>query len=385
MCRAILALPRPASGVVEIFRASQAILARRVPVDGWCGLTLDPSTLLMTGGVHEHGFSPPIIRRLLEIEYGEDDVLAFAALARAPAPAGVLSAALGGDLARSQRYLDVLRPSGYAHELRAALRVARPTGRAQAPGSLMPPSASVTQSYTWGGLILLRRPTAPDFSAEEAALVEAIAPAIGEAVRTALLLAAASARESPGDRAVVVLDAGNHIVSATPEAERWLGDLSEEGPADPAGVPLTVQALANEARRRAQNAEVASLATQTRARGRSGQWLTLSGTSLRDGGQVVVTIEPGRPLEVASLVLAAYGLTAREGELVHHVLQGFDTEQIAELLGIRPYTVQDHLKKIFDKAGVSSRKELVSRLFFAHYLPRIERGQPVGPDGRFQS
>ncbi len=72
---------------------------------------------------------------------------------------------------------------------------------------------------------------------------------------------------------------------------------------------------------------------QVRARGRSGHWLTVQGTPLGEGGQVAIMMEPSRPLEVASLILEAYGLTQREGELVHCVLQGFDTEQIARGLG----------------------------------------------------
>ena len=45
--------------------------------------------------------------------------------------------------------------------------------------------------------------------------------------------------------------------------------------------------------------------------------------------------------------------------------------------------MQDHLKSIFEKVGVATRGELVARLFFEHYAPRLGGGAPLGSDGWF--
>jgi DNA-binding CsgD family transcriptional regulator len=83
-------------------------------------------------------------------------------------------------------------------------------------------------------------------------------------------------------------------------------------------------------------------------------------------GPVVLTIASAAPHERSSLLLAAHGLTPAQCRVARLVLQGRTTSQIVVELGISAHTVQDHLKAIFDKFGVRSRRELVGAVMQLH-------------------
>jgi DNA-binding NarL/FixJ family response regulator len=82
-------------------------------------------------------------------------------------------------------------------------------------------------------------------------------------------------------------------------------------------------------------------------------------------------LEAARPPEMAPLIADAYGLTARERLVTELVARGLSTNDIAGELHLSAYTVQDHLKSIFEKSGTGSRGDLVARLFIDHYAPRL--------------
>lgn len=110
---------------------------------------------------------------------------------------------------------------------------------------------------------------------------------------------------------------------------------------------------------------------------RAGGWLLLHGWLVDDDlrGRVSVILQPTATPEIAALIAEAHGLSGREREVTRLVLHGLSTREIAGGLGISPCTVQDHLKAIFEKVGVRSRRELVAQLFLRHYAPRLE-GRP---------
>jgi DNA-binding CsgD family transcriptional regulator len=98
---------------------------------------------------------------------------------------------------------------------------------------------------------------------------------------------------------------------------------------------------------------------------------------------VAVIIDEPSPAELASVLMMAYGLTKQEQVLTGLVCRGLSTGEIADRLHITSNTIQDHLKSIFDKTGVSSRRELVALILQEQYLPRAITGQPLGTGGFF--
>jgi DNA-binding CsgD family transcriptional regulator len=77
------------------------------------------------------------------------------------------------------------------------------------------------------------------------------------------------------------------------------------------------------------------------------------------------------PSELAPLVADACGLTERERAVTQLVARGLSTAAIAARLYLSPWTVQDHLKAIFEKAGVATRGELVAHVFFQQGVPEL--------------
>jgi DNA-binding CsgD family transcriptional regulator len=143
-------------------------------------------------------------------------------------------------------------------------------------------------------------------------------------------------------------------------------------------------AVAGQALRTSLDSETPGEIAFSRVLSDSGQWIVLHGASMVSAGprRVAVIVEPAQPARIAPLLMSAYGLTDREQELTRLVLQGDSTAMIAEQLVVSPHTVQQHLKSIFEKTGVRSRRDLVGKVFFAHYEPRLRDNERRTGDGK---
>ena len=345
------------AGVREFSLGAARILARAVPFDGVCVLTLDPATFLPTSEVVENGLPEAATARMTEIELRGQDVNAFGALARSERHAATLSGATGGDLDQSERHRELRGPHGLGDELRAAL---------------------VDDSATWGALTLLRGSDSAPFTAADTILVESASRQLAEGLRRAMLLTELSAERHDHDApaGLVVLAADNSITHTDATAEMWLAELRDGRPGDP--LPPVAAAVASRARSIAGGHAATGAVASARVRTASGTWLLVRGTVLGDdaGAQTAVMLEPARARDLAPLIADAYELTERERAITQLIAQGLPTGAIAERLYISPWTVQDHLKSVFEKVGVSTRGELVARVFFEHRAPPLTAPDP---------
>ena len=342
-------------------------VGRAVPWVAACLATHDPGTHLLTSArkyghlravnSHDHEFGL--------IEYGTVEPTAFMELARAEVPAAGVRLLHEGDVSGSRRMSEFMVPNfGFGDEARMVFR---------------------DGAQAWGGMALFRGPDDHPFAEDDIAFLASLTIPFARGVRTGMLsrLAEASPPTAPSGPAVLIVGADNEIVQMSHGAEARIADLITGAAA---GDPLApVSALVGAARRYSRGETVAP--PRSRVRGTSGMWLVLHASPLTSFGErdgdVVVTIEEARPPEIVALVVAAFDLTARERDVTQLVLQGVDTKEIAATLHVSTYTVQDHLKSVFDKADVRSRRELISRIYFDQYVPRM--GSELSPSGWFSA
>ena len=209
----------------------------------------------------------------------------------------------------------------------------------------------------------------------------AISAVVGSAVR-ARIAAGTAAPALSGAPGLMVFDGAGVLTSANTEATRWLSDIYGQGRddnvswldvlADPSAEDLdsAVPIIPLLARARAVAAGHETGEARLRLRDRSGRWLVLHASCLAGrgaDGSVGVVVEPAKSAEIAPIVIEAYGLSPRERDVLRAIARGSSTPDIAAELFLSAHTVRDYIKSIFEKVGVSSRGELVAKLFAEHY------------------
>lgn len=348
---------RAADGTA-LFAGLSDVLCRLVPFDGSVWFATDPATSLATCPARikiVEGDTGKHCETFWDREFLVQDINLFRDVARSGLPAAALHTATDGHPSRSTRWIEFLRPQGYDDELRVVFR---------------------TGTTVWGIAALFREQGRAPFDVAETRVVAALSGTVAQSLRRHALAPPDSVESRPNAPGMITFSADGSLVSLNDAALAWLDEL----PAGPAGpplwglrVPLEMGALLARTRAVAQGTE--SGATRLRLRSRSGQWLVIHASALRDAAgaviSVAVVIEPARAAEVAPIIVAAYELTPREQQVTELIARGIGTVDIAAELYLSAHTVRDHIKAVFEKVGVGSRGELVAQVFAEHYAPRM--------------
>lgn len=318
-------------------------LKRAVPFDAACFTTVDPDTLLSAGSVTV-GDVEQMHQRLFEHEYvvESEDYNSFQALAASEDPVGTLSHATQGLLERSARYRETLQPTGYVDELRAVIRM---------------------EGKVWGFLILFRSQPNTCFSEAERSFISSIVPTIAGQMRD--LTAAIPAEKSQWKvigTGILVLTEDMEMISYNQEATDYLSLLQSWEEVSEDVLPRPIRAVCSKAFSRREDKTNRDSLAKVCIRIPRGPFITIRASkqmTVQHMTQLAVIIEPAAASELLPLMADSYRLTDREKEILMQLVKGSSTADLAKSLHISAYTVQDHLKSIFMKTGVRSRRELI--------------------------
>ena len=330
-------LSRSSLDCESVQREVIADLQRVIGFDRWCLPHADPDTLLPGVGIGDHDYGPGL-PRALELEYSGGDFAAKHDLARRSRLASSLGEETAGDLARSPRWDEVLRPVGIGDIAAVACRDA---------------------SGCWGWIEAYRDASERPFSDDDLDLLAAAGPPMAVVLRRSIVDVRREGPDPSDPPGVLVLDRELRPVSRTNAASRWIAALPLADLFALWGMlPAVIYPAATLARSGDVTHAHAVLPTA------DGQWVKIEAAPL-DGdreGDIAVTIRAASPGETFAVTCRANALTARETAVVAALVAGVGTREVARALHISDWTVQDHLKSVFAKLDVHSRREAIARL-----------------------
>ncbi|MGC4191455.1 MAG: helix-turn-helix transcriptional regulator [Thermomicrobiales bacterium] len=211
-----------------------------------------------------------------------------------------------------------------------------------------------------------RRDAKRPFRGSDIAFMQQVNPLVGQVLAVGIAnslhqqAAAATAMRGPAalledGSGVLLIERDGAIRYASPLGQRWLDGLSEAEGAFPTAIWSALAAL-----------------DQGAASGQAksvGVTIPLAHGSVRveaspagEEGVAAVVIVPVRPATGIEIP-ASWMLTRQEGQIVRLLATGGSNRELADRLNIGEHTVEWHLRRVYEKAGVRSRQQLVAALF----------------------
>lgn len=317
-----------------------AVIRRVVEFDAYAWLMTDPETSV--------GSSPladvpclPVLPQLIRLKY-LTTVNRWTGLS---CGAASLWEAAGGDLSRSLMWRELLHQYQVSDIASAAYR---------------------DRFGCWGFLDLWRAQSRP-FTGADIDFLNAIAGPVTAALRhsQARTFAASTAAEPlPAGPIVLLLSPALEVRAQTPQTQRYLRVLVPPDAEDQAPVPAGAYNVAAQLLATESGADTSP--PLARVHLAEGRWLTLRAARMGAGRPVserdiAVSLEPAAPQDRAAVFARACGLSLRETQLLHHLVTGASTRDVARHMFVSENTVQDHLKSIFTKTATRTRRTLLAR------------------------
>lgn len=319
----------------ELSHEVDAALGDVLHYDGWCLFGVDPGSGLRIAQFGGRGtdYTSDLARN----EAVMSDVNRYAELALAPIPVGWLSAEHAG-AEGSFRYNQTIRPSGFRSELRAVLR---------------------DGGQVWGGVTLFRESSSRPYGEHDVQVAASLLTPLARALRAFAVRDIPRRGEAP-PAGVIAMSRNGGIATVSPGAQQWLEDLVPGGTED-STTAENMTRVAHDAAYAVRRGDVARAATCLRTV--RGHWLRVEAVPLNLGeADVAVTLQAASATQVARTMAEACGLTARERQVLHLLIQGQPAKRIARALGVSVLTVNGHLRSIYRKCHVRGRDELFARL-----------------------
>ena len=218
----------------------------------------------------------------------------------------------------------------------------------------------------WGFLDLWREDSKPAYQDSDAAFLASVSGTITTALRSCQAQTLTAPAVPPGRElgpVVFLLDDSLRVLSETPASQEWLRMLLPPD-ADRSPVPASVYNVAGQLQAIEQGVD--GHPATARVHLSNGFWVTLRAARLNRSEQaqlavIAVTIEETSPVDRLEVFGRAYGLSARETELMSLLATGSDTRDLASRMFLSENTIQDHLKSIFAKTNSRNRRTLLSR------------------------
>ena len=322
-----------------------AVLREVIDFDAYVWLLTDPVTAVGVAPLAEVPCLPEL-PALIRAKYATP-VNRWTALRLQSSPARTLHDAAGGDLSQSLMWRDVLSRYGIGDVASAVF---------------------ADQYGCWGFLDLWRNDTSGPFSAADAGFLAEVAAPLATGLRrcqASTFVDPATPHRPDLGPVVLMLDDDLRIASRTAASRAWLDALLPPEP-DQKAIPASVYNVA--AQLLAVEKGVDAHPAFARTHLANGFWLALRAARLSSdeppadqGASIVVTIEEASASERLELFGRAFGLSAREDELLGLLAVGCDTRSMAREMSLSEHTIQDHLKSIFAKTAAHDRVTVLSR------------------------